>query len=234
MADKDENEVVEETTPKEETDNEETDTSKEAPLQDTQIDYEAIIKAEEARGKPDPLKAKDAFKERSTKREEEPEDDDKPLTRRQLLETLAAERAHTSKTTLDTAALQLARSLSGSDIEAAAVIAKWKNREFPSDVPLQEQIEEMHAAVNRKKAIAVTKELTRALQGKDSVLRNTATTHRDPPEIGEPKLSPADKSALNQSGFVWDGKQRLYKKPIGKDGKKHVYKDMKTGRSWVA
>jgi len=216
---------------------EESDTETEEEDQDRSqddIDYEAEAKAEEERGKPDPAKAKESFKERQQRREAEGEegvDDDKPLTRKDLLEWESRIISQTQKATDEQKAETIARGLAESDAEARAIIAKWKNRQFPSGMSLTEQLEEMHAAVNRKRLLSKNAELARANKSKGMVSHDTASTHRDPPQAAEPKLSAADK--VGYAGYAWDGTKRLYKKPI-QGGKKHVWKDPKTKQSWVA
>ena len=225
----DEDTTVEQTDAEEET--QDTEATAPDPSKD-QIDYDADRQAEETR-EADRKKAEQAFKERQQKRGTESaaeDDDDKPLTRREARELLNQVTSRTDQTIQSQRAETLAASLASSDAEKAAILAKWRNRTFPADMPLQEQIEEMHAVVNRKRLIAVNSELARANKAKDGVSHNAASTHRDPPPAGEPKLSAADK--VGYRGFVWDGSSRLYKKPLG-GGKKHIWKDPKSKRSWV-
>lgn len=197
-----------------------------------EIDYEAIEKEEEGKKKPDPVRAKIAKKERDAKREDEEEEEEKPLTRQEALDILSQGQQQTQKTIYENSAVAIAATISGSESEARAIVAKWRNRVFPEDMPIQEQIEEMSAIINRKKNVSKTKEMARALQSKDNVSKDVAGTHRDAPQGSEPKLSASDAKGIKSAGYVWDGTKRLWKKPMP-GGKKFLYmKDLKSG-TWI-
>jgi hypothetical protein len=74
-------------------------------------------------------------------------------------------------------------------------------------------------------------EIARALKAKGGVVTAAPGTHRDPMAASEPKLADADAYAYKQSGFSWDGKDRVFKKAL--PGKKFLNKDPKTGRTWI-
>lgn len=194
----------------------------------SQQDYDAIVKEEEERT-PDLTKAKNAFKGREEKREEKREGGDKvegeePLTREtmreEMQEIIAQTRIETQKTLSETTAINIANSLATSDGEAKAIVAKWKNRVFPANMPLQEQMEEMHAAVNSKKLVSKNNELSRALRSKDNSSKDVAGTHRDPPQGSEPKFTSKDIQGIKNAGMKWDGTKRVYYKDLG--GKKRL------------
>lgn len=204
---------------------------------DSDIDFDAELE-KERKGKPDPVKAKKAFDKRSKKRQEQGKDDaaddeaeevdeedlddeDKPMTKREAREFLEKNQARTE-------ALTTARTLSGSDKEAALIVAKWENRKFPSHLSVSEQIEECFAIVHGKKMIGERNEALRALKGKDSVNKNaTAQAHLDTPVVGEPKLTPQDRQIYTQSGFVWNGQTQRYEKKLSNGN--ILEKNWKTG-----
>lgn len=204
------------------------------------IDYEAELKAErERREKAEKELAERAFQEREAKRKakeaagNQGEDEDKPLTAKELETILARERQETQKS-LDSARIaDMAKGMAGSDAEAKLIVEIHRNRTFPSGMPLQDQLEEAYIIANRKKIVAKNKELERALSGKRGVNDDAAGTHRDPTPGDEPKLNPNDAHAIKSAGMVWDGTKRMYKKPLG-DGKQHLYFDPKTRKRFKA
>jgi hypothetical protein len=187
-----------------------TDETQDKSSSTEQIDYAAELATEEGRGKPDPLKAKEAFKKRQEQREGGTEEDDKPLTRREANELLVKAASQNQKTFQEQEAARIAKGLSSNETEAKAILAKWNNRIFPEGLSLQEQIEEMHAAVNRKRLIGKNKELARALQAQDGVSSDTASTHHDALPGSAPKLNAA--SPLKD--FKFDSQKKLYFKKL--------------------
>lgn len=184
-------------------------------------------------------KAAEAFAVREKARKEREaagdadEDSKKPLTRADIAEINATATAAAMKVANQAAALTIAKTLATSDKEAQLIVAKWANRNFPEGTPLQDQIEEMYAVTHRKRLIGERNEALRAAKNKLNVQTDSAATHRDETAAGEPKMSDADKTAFKQAGFVWDAAKRLYKKPLG-NGKTHLYRDPKTGRTFRA
>ena len=220
-------EVVEETTtpnPEEEvvvTEEESSDSTSEP----SKPDYEAII--EDEGKKPKPLKAQEAYLERKAKREEEEEvKEDAPLTLADLNKIRAEDKAEYRREFQGERALELARGMSESDNEANAIIARWGNRVFPEGMGLQEQIEEMHASVNRKVLVSKNKELMRALKAKGNESKDTATTYRDDTKGTEPKLAADVKSQLK--GYAYNTATKMFEKRIGGEkSKKFIVFDPK-------
>ena len=139
----------------------------------------------------------------------------------------------TQKTLQENIAVGLASSLSESDAEANAILANWRNRVFPEHMPLQEQMEEMHAAVNRKKLLSKNSEIARALRSRDNVSEDTAGTHRDAPKVSEPRISAADAKVLTgEAGFLWDGAERKWKKKLPKG--QFLVKDNMKSKAYIA
>lgn len=206
----------------------------------SQLDYEAIAKAEKDRADAAEKAAADlAFKMRRGKREEvaediddEGEDEDKPLTRRELQSILAGERQTIQKETSYNAALTIARSNTASEAEAQAAVTFWKTRVTPSG-NLEDDVLFAIGGLNRKRTAAKIVEVGRALKSKETALHSSANTYRETGAAGEPKISANDAQALKQAGMVWDGKQRVYKKSLG-NGSKHLFFDPKTKKRWTA
>lgn len=200
------------------------------------IDYEALRLEEEERakkGKPDPEAARLAFEERERKRKEaEEKGEELPLTRAEVEALIAQNNAGTHKTLQEQNALAIARANTSSEAEAQAALAYWRNRVTPSG-NLEDDVLFAIGGLNRKVTAAKSAELARALRAKDTTSKNPASTHRDSPQGTEPKLSKDDTTVLQQTGFVWDGVKRLYKKPMG--GKKFLYADPKNlKKKWIA
>lgn len=214
-----------------ESEGDEEDEAKDKNNNDLDLDKEL---EEENKRKPDPEKAAQAFQEREDRRKAAEDlaaadaaDADKPLTRKDIAEI---ERRTYARLQADQA-LALAKAITTSDKEAQLVLAKWRNRSFPETMPLQDQLDEAYAITHRKKIIGDRNEALRALRGKGNVQTHANDTHRDAPAAGEPKLSDADKTALQQSGFTWDGTKKLYSKKL--KGGKTLYTDAKRSRTWA-
>lgn len=207
-----------------------------------EIDYEALAKAERERANAEEVKRLEAealiIKNKKLEKRHKEEDiedeaeEDKPLTAKDLQPLLARERQNIQKELQESRAWEIARANTATEAEAAATITFWKNRVVPSG-NLEEDVRFAIGGLNHKKVVAERSELARALRAKDSVSHDSAGSHRDSPEAGQPKLSAQDASAYKSAGYEWDGKLRLFKKSLNK-GKKFVYKDHKSGRSWMA
>lgn len=200
----------------------ETEEATEEEPSSSQIDYESELKVEKERrekAEKAAIEYKQKLKrisERGTEEAEETEPEEKPVSRAELQQLIAEVQDTTRKTLTETNAAALAKTLASNNVEEQAILAKWHNRSFPSDVPLQEQMEEMHAAVNRKKLLSEKSELERALKSKDNVSKDAAPTQKDAPKGDTPKLSAADAQGMKAAGWIWDGTKRDWKKPLGK------------------
>lgn len=210
----------------------------EAETTTEELDLDKELEEEERRGRPDPKKAHERIvKKRSVAQdgEGEPEEDDaeddldQPMTRREA----AALEDRMKKDALTSTATTIARALAASDKEAQLIVAKWRNRTFPQEMVLQDQIEECYAITHRKRLIGERNEALRAAGNRANAGRNAAETHRDGAPAGEPKMPTGDKVALQQAGFVWDAGKRLYKKQLGRS-RGFLYKDVKTGRTFTS
>ena len=203
-----------------------------------EIDYSAEIEKEKQRGKPDPLKARKAFEERERRRKEKEEEDeeDKPMTRQEFEEVLAKDRFERDKDNREGRALAIAKSLTDNELEAGAMLAKWRNRVFPDDMPIEEQVEEMYAAVNRKRIMSQNSELKKALKSKEGTSKGYAGTFKEEQPIPAPKIGEQDKASLTRAGFVYDNKQKVWKKklPNGKFLIKDLRVKDKTRQNYLA
>jgi hypothetical protein len=206
-----------------------------------QIDYEAELNAEKARREEAERKlqeTRDKARERWERRKaenpdlaEEENDIDKPITGRQLQDLLESERQKTVKEFRQEEIAKQARSLAGSDTEANLIVEIHKNRTFPANMSIGEQIEEAYAIANRKRLMAQNEELKRGLRSKETVSTDDLGTYRKPLETPEPKFSDAD--TLREEGFVWDSKSKSMIKPINKDKTRFFHYDPRTKRRWA-
>jgi hypothetical protein len=198
--------------------------------QDT--DYEALIEAER---KPDPEKAKEAFKKRQEKRVEhvsetegdDESDEDKPLTRKEIdaylarkTQTIVAE-ANAERIT------EIATELADSDGEARFIMEIHKNRIFPEGMTLRDQLSEARAIASYKRMSAKNVELARKVTSKETASKDTST---GVPETtsSEPKISADLKASLRNAGFTFDNTLKVYTKTLPNGTK--MYSDPKTGR----
>lgn len=205
---------------------------KEALNLDSTVDYESELAAEKDRKE----KAHQAFLEREKRRKEKEAaggDDgaDAPISERRAREILTESNSEAHKTILEGKAESIARELSSNETEVQAVLAKWRNRQFPEDMSLTDQIEEMHAAVNRKKILGTNRELTRALRNKEGIRTDIASTHRDPLESTAPKLP--EGSPLKS--YTYDKNRRVYFKKLASGKTMYVNPKPMPGerRSWT-
>lgn len=205
-------EETEETDESNDTESEEAEDSKESKESKENIEKELDdeIEKEKNFGKPDPNKAKDAFKERKQKRDVDADEDDKPLTRKDLQSV----RDSIRQEVLEENAMEIAKRITGSDKEAQLVVLKWKNRSFPEGLSITEQIEEAYVITHRKKLIGERNEALRGLKGKDIANRNAAGTHRDAIKGNAPKMAAQDQEAIVASGFTYNGTSRRYEKKM--------------------
>lgn len=178
-----------------------------------ELDLDAELEKERKAGEPDPVLAEKAFKERKERREKESteEDDDKPLTQKDVQAILEADRKERRRDD----ALVIARGMSSSEKEAELVVAKWSNRTFPKSLTLTEQIQEAYVITHSKKLIGERNEAMRALKGIKGVKTDAATTHKDAGKSStEPKLPPGDMAVLRQSGFSYNNVSRQFEKKL--------------------
>ena len=200
---------------------------------DTKIDFEAKLKTERERAeKAEKAVADVSFKLREEKRKREEageEDDNKYLTAEQLESRLADERQKIQKDLTRQEAQRLAGNYTSDEAEKNLIIEIHKNRSFPEDMPLEEQIKESYAIANADRIIGENKELRRALRGKGGINNDPSSSHKDGLPASQPKLDPGEKSVLIQSGFTLNNQTRRWEKKIN-NGKNILIKDPKTGR----
>lgn len=221
----------------EDEESEDTEEKKEESTEE-EIDFEAIATAEAERAdKAEKALAEKEFKSREAKRkdgdkkEENAEDEEnKPLTKRELRSLLAEERQATQTTLQEGQALEIAKNNTASEAEAKAAVAYWKNRVVKTG-NLEDDVMFAIGGLNHKRVIAKNAELKRSLKSKETASKSGVDSHRVEMSAKEVKMSSADANAIKASGFIWDGNKRLWKKPLG-DGKTFLYYDSKNKKRW--
>jgi len=199
----------------------------------SKIDYSAELEKELALAEQRAIKAEKALAEKRFKNseknreEDEPEDEDKPLTKSELSKLLAENEQKNQKIIETKEAEALAERLAGSEDEKKLILAKWKNRIFPSNYSLKEQIQESYILANGSKLIAERNEALRALKGRDGINRDTADTHIEPQTTKDAEVTGDVKSVIGRRGFVFNQTTKQYEKTTA-NGKKLIY-DKKTG-----
>ena len=202
----------------------------------SQIDYEAELQAEKKRREDaERAAAEKDFKLRELKRrEEEPEvfeDDDRPITKKELNEILQRDRQQTVKELQSSRIREKVSQLTSNEAEANYIIELHKNRIFPESTSIDEQLEECYAIANRKKLLETVSELKRANVAKGLQKTTFEGTHQDSQVVGEPQtMSSQDVTAIKASGYIWDGALMVYKKPLPKG--KFLFFDPKTKKRW--
>lgn len=205
--------------------------------EDDLIDHEAeLAKERERADKAEKAAAEEAFKRREVQRklkekEEEPDDEeDKPLTRRELQEVLSEERQIARREAQAAILEDKVAKKATSGAEKSHVLEILRTRRWPDYVSLDDQIDEAFAIANRKRLLAKNEELKRSLRGKENAQPGGAGTHQPPKGAAEPKLSSQEVQVLKEGGYSWDAQSQLYKKSVGK---KTLYYDPKTKRRFV-
>lgn len=194
------------------------DTSKEVKSEDS-TQLEAALKRErEAREKAEKAAADKAFKLREERRRQKEDseevDEDKPVTAKDIQRILAEEREATQKVIQESETKKIASELADNPTEQALILEIYKNRSFPAHLSLQEKLEEAKLIANKDKIFGENKELKRALLGKKTVSKDSATTQHDEPVGSKPKLAPIDAQVYQEAGFTWNDKQRRWQKKL--------------------
>lgn len=220
-----------------ETDVSEKDTSTEESIDTSSssqdVDYEALIAAER---KPDPEKAKEAFKKRQEKRIEhvseteegnDESDEDKPLTRKEIDAYLARKTQEIVAEANAERIQEVATSIAESEGEARFIMEIHRNRVFPEGMPIREQLEEAKAIATAKRIAAKNVELARKVNSKETASKDTSTGIQETTS-SEPKLSADVKNSLRNAGFTFDNTLKVYTKTLPNGTR--MYSDPKTGR----
>lgn len=203
---------------------------------DKKIDYQAELKKErEAREKAEKALAEGRYKfkrkdkEADEETEESEEDENKPLTKSEVQKLLAENSQRTVKELQGGQIAAIARKLAGSDAEAQLIVEIHKNRTFPSHLSLDEQLEEAYVIANRKKIMAETNEVRRALKGKEAADNDAASDHNKGfTPNAKPNMSAQDTQALKDAGWTWNGTAKQWEKKLGNGNT--IVKDPKTGQ----
>jgi len=178
-----------------------------------------------AKEKAESALAQKRFKKSEAKRqgeevEEEAEDEDeeeKPLTRAEFDAALRKERASIEQTVLAGETLRIARGLSASNEEAAAIVAIYNGRVFPEYLTHEQKVTEAFYLAQGPRLTGKILELRRSLQSKNTKKQSgSENVHRDAPKGNFPKMSAQDRNLLQSSGFSWDGNRFVKKLPGGK------------------
>jgi len=234
---KKQDEEVEESS-SEETETESNEDENSLKTEKDEVDYKALLQAERERAeKAEKVLAADRYNSSKKRREEViedettiEEDDNKPLTKKDLQTLLLKERQANQKAFEESRALEIARKYTASEDEAQASVLYWKTRVVPTD-NLEEDMLFAIGGLNNRKTTARNAELMRALRGKDSINRDTATTHRDAAIGTTPKLSSGDSASYKKAGFAYDNTKKVWTKKLPNG--KTLIKDPRTKQTSV-
>jgi hypothetical protein len=98
-------------------------------------------------------------------------------------------------------------------------------------MPLKQQLQEAFYIANGKRLAAKNVELARKVQSKDTVSKDSASTHRDGESGTAPRLSADLAASLKRAGFKYDPETKFYKKTLPNG--KSAFRDPSTHRTWV-
>lgn len=223
-----------ETETSEETETKEDDLSKKKET----IDYDAVIAEERKRREEVEAKlaeTREKARERIQKKHESEEnmdvdnDEDRPITSKELKEILAEDRKERQQEAQISSVRSAAKDIASSDAETNAIVEYYKGRIVPTG-NVEEDVLAAYAVLHARSSTQKISELRRALQSKTNASKDTATTHVDVSRTSEPKLTGQDAQAIKAAGYKWDGKTSTYTKPIGK---KVLHYDPKTKKRFT-
>ena len=201
-------------------------TVKETEADEDSKQYKALLNKErEARKKAEKATADYAFKlrEKARKKDEDYLDEfgdeleekkEKMMTAGEMRAILAEERELTRKEFSIGEARKIAGMFSSSETEKELILEVYNNRTFPSNLSVEEKIEECHLIANKKKIYGENRELKRALKGKSAVMSSGANAHHDTEDSKKPKMSSADSSELARVGFKWNSTANRFEKKL--------------------
>ncbi len=234
-----EEEEAEESEEEEESDEDDESDDEDSQDDDKKIDWKA--KAEEeriARKKAEDALAGKRFKKSEKKRkgededegDEDEDDEDRPITKRDLRDILSQNNRETNVGQIK----KIATDLTDDPDKAEYLIEIHSGRSFPVGMPLEEQLEEALAIVDRKHNASKTSELRRALRSKNTASRDAGSSHRNGQEGSKPKVEKSLEASLKTAGFKFDPKNRIFKKKLPSG--KHLYKDTRSKpvKTWIA
>ena len=225
---------------KKQVDAEETSTESQEETQETEeeasnidnIDYKAI--AEKALA--DKKAAEDAlatkrFKSSNPKTEvieEEIDEENQPMTRKDFAEFQAQERQRIQNEYNKHQIQEVAGNIAETDDEKQAILAVHANRIFPEEMSVKDQLEEVKLVVNKDKIFGENSELKRALNSKANSSKEFISGQHDSIEskAGEPKLSGNRKEILKD--FTFNKATKQYEKKLSSGVLVH---DPKTGKN---
>lgn len=186
-----------------------------------EVDYDKLIEEERSGGKPDPVKARERF-EKSRNQPEPTEqeldvdldDEDRPMTRREAREFLAQQSHQTLVESNTERIMDYSEAIADSPAEAAYIREIHKNRVFPANMSLREQIAEAHAVATYKRTQSKAAELARAVRSAETKSHNSAASHRDPQASPAPKLGADLTASLKRSGYTYNNQNQRYEKTL--------------------
>lgn len=217
-------------------------------VQDQKTDYEAeskryqeqIEKAEKAQRDAEEALARERFKTAEAKKkkpseandgENNDEDADKPLTRRELDARLAENREQVRREFQSEETTKKIKAITKSDAETRLVEQVFTATHFPSWMPLDEQIENAYLIANKKHLTQKNAELMRALNGKGTVVTEISSSQREGGSSNEPRLDPNTATMLKQTGYTWNAPSRAYIKKLGSG--RTLFYDPKSKKRWT-
>jgi membrane protein involved in colicin uptake len=181
---------------------------------ENKIDYKAIAEQErQARERAEKAAADNAFKFREEKRKREEDESYVPPTTEETLTKadLLAMEDRLEKRFASSTIKDIAEKLSSSPEEAEAILETHRNRTFPSNLSLEQQLKECQAIVNAPSIMGQRNELARALLNKNGVSNGSTSSRPDTlPKNKEPEITPDVKLVLREQGLTFNQTSGLY------------------------
>lgn len=142
------------------------------------------------------------------------EEEDKPLTKKEFNEGIAKQDQKTQKQLRKQESETIVKGMTDNVDEQNYILEIHKNRDFPSNLSLQDQLGEAQAIANRKKWKGERDEALRKASSDRTANTDAASSHRKAPEskAGEPSMTPQDKQMLVSKGWKWNTTNKRFEK----------------------
>lgn len=170
-----------------------------------------------------------AEEDAKTTEDDDDDEEDKPLTKADFQAERAKDRQIMQKQLQKQEADSIVKGMTDNVDEQNYVLEIHKNRTFPENLSLKDQLEEAYAIANKDKWKGERDEAMRKAKGDKSANTDGATAHRKAPEskAGEPLMSAEDKQSLVSKGWKWNTTNKRYEKSTSTGIA--LYRDPKTG-----
>lgn len=153
---------------------------------------------------------KDGEEDEDEDEDEDEEESEKGMTRAEVQAMMDSN----NKTAQASEIKDIVSKMSDNDKVQELIILTHKNRTYPSNLSLKQQLEEAFLTANKGKILGENQELKRALTGNKNASTDGSQTHQDSPPGSKPKLSASTQAELTRLGYKWNGTSKRFEKKV--------------------